>query len=287
MVSTRNKQYLLNNSNSYIPELLEFINPSYSDNKSLYKIQNKIKFIDLFAGIGGMRLGFSSEKSKCVFSSEWDKYARQTYEANFGETPFGDINTIEPTNIPNHDILLAGFPCQPFSSIGKRKGFLHETQGTLFYAIAKILEAKKPFCFLLENVPGLVNHNNGETFEIILRTLDSLNYDLRYSILDAALFNLPQIRERIYIVGFQRDYLKERINFYFPQGKENDVYINQFLENNPKNYSISKHLQQTYLFKSDDGRPQIIDRKSKVKVKTLVSTYHKIQRLTGTFVRDG
>lgn len=273
---------------AYIPELLETINPVYLNTKPNYQIKNKtIKFIDLFAGIGGMRLGFSSPNSQCVFSSEWDIHAQKTYYANFKETPAGDITTIPPQDIPDHDILLGGFPCQPFSSIGKREGFLHQTQGTLFYSIAKILEAKQPLCFLLENVPGLVNHQKGKTFSVILKTLDELNYDVRYAILDAGDFNLPQRRERIYIVGFKRDYLKQRIDFEFPKGKANQVFINQFLEEGVSGYSISKHLQNTYLFKKSDGKPQIVDQESEVKVKTLVSTYHKIQRLTGTFVRDG
>ena len=280
-------KYLINQEQSYISELFERINPSYNLDKPTYVIKDKLKFIDLFAGIGGMRIGFESDISQCVFSSEWDKYARQTYEKNFGEIPYGDINSILPKNIPNHDILLAGFPCQPFSNIGKREGFLHQTQGTLFYTIAKILQEKKPFCFLLENVPGLVTHNKGKTFNIILETLDSLNYDVRYAILNAARFNLPQIRARIYLVGFQRDYLNTRVDFNFPLGQDNEVYIDRFLEKNVQGYSISEHLQKTYLFKKDDGKPQIIDFKSKIKVKTLVSTYHKIQRLTGTFVRDG
>ena len=280
-------KHFINQERSYISELFESINPSYTLDKPTYVIKNKIKFIDLFAGIGGMRIAFESDISQCIFSSEWDKYARKTYEKNFGEMPYGDINSIAINDIPNHDILLAGFPCQPFSNIGKREGFLHKTQGTLFYTIAKILQVKKPFCFLLENVPGLVTHNQGKTFSIILETLDSLNYDVRYTILDAAQFNLPQVRARIYLVGFQRDYLNSRVEFNFPLGQENEVYIDRFIETNVSGYSISKHLQKTYLFKKDDGKPQIIDRNSKIKVKTLVSTYHKIQRLTGTFVKDG
>ncbi|MFM2314468.1 MAG: hypothetical protein RLZZ04_3744 [Cyanobacteriota bacterium] len=272
---------------SYVSKLLENINNSYSSKNPLYKIKGKIKFIDLFAGIGGMRAAFSSDRSRCVFSSEWDKYARKTYQENFSEIPYGDINSIEAGDIPDHDILIAGFPCQPFSTIGKREGFLHKTQGTLFHSIANILEKKKPFCFLLENVPGLMTHDRGKTFQVILETLDLLDYDLRYAVLDAASFNLPQIRERIYIVGFKRNFLSSRVEFSFPMGQKNDIYIADFIETNVQGYSISKHLQNTYLFKKNDGRPQIVDQTSKIKVKTLVSTYHKIQRLTGTFVKDG
>ncbi|AFZ45286.1 DNA-cytosine methyltransferase [Halothece sp. PCC 7418] len=272
---------------AYIPELLESINPAYDTIKSPYTVKRKIKFIDLFAGIGGMRLAFKNSNSECVFSCEWDSHAQKTYRANFNEIPFGDINKIQPDAIPDHEILLAGFPCQPFSAIGKREGFLHKTQGTLFYSIAKILAAKRTLCFLLENVPGLLTNDNGKTFQIILKTLDELNYDVRYATLDAADFGLPQYRKRIYIVGFNREYLEKRIDFDFPQGNNNTIFINQFLESNLTGYSISKHLQQTYLFKKDDGKPQIVDNSSQIKVKTLVSTYHKIQRLTGTFVRDG
>ncbi|TVQ42941.1 MAG: DNA (cytosine-5-)-methyltransferase [Gloeocapsa sp. DLM2.Bin57] len=275
-----------NQNNSYIPELIEQLNSDYSSHNQ-YDFPDKIRFIDLFAGIGGMRLGFSRFNSECVFSSEWDKYAQITYEANFHEKPFGDIHSISVNDVPKHDILLAGFPCQPFSTIGKREGFQHLTQGNLFSNIANILAAKKPFCFLLENVPGLVTHNQGKTWQTILKTLDFLGYDVRYSILDAALFDLPQVRERIYLVGFYRQYLHQRVNFLFPLGQENDVFIDRFIESNLTGYSISKHLQDTYLFKKPDGRPQIVDNQSKVKVKTFVSTYHKIQRLTGTFVRDG
>ncbi|MFW6316035.1 MAG: DNA cytosine methyltransferase [Cyanobacteriota bacterium] len=272
---------------AYIPELLESINPAYNSIKSPYTVKGKIRFIDLFAGIGGMRLAFEDSNSQCVFSCEWDSHAQKTYQANFHETPFDDINKIQPDEIPDHEILLAGFPCQPFSAIGKREGFLHKTQGTLFYSIAKILEAKKTLCFLLENVPGLLTNDNGKTFQIILKTLDELNYDVRYATLDAGDFGLPQYRKRIYIVGFNRKYLEKRIDFNFPQGYNNNIFINQFLESNVTGYSISKYLQKTYLFKKDDGKPQIVDTSSHIKVKTLVSTYHKIQRLTGTFVRDG
>jgi DNA (cytosine-5)-methyltransferase 1 len=133
------------------------------------------KIIDLFAGIGGIRLGFEAHGCNSVFSSEWDKYAQQMYEANFGEKPFGDINDIEPVNIPDHDILLAGFPCQPFSIAGKGLGF-NDTRGTLFFNIEQILHEKKPKAFLLENVKRLTTHDGGRTFDVILKTLERLGY---------------------------------------------------------------------------------------------------------------
>lgn len=128
------------------------------------------KTIDLFAGIGGIRLGFEAHGCETVFSSEWDIHAQKVYEENFGEKPFGDINLIAPQDIPDHDILLAGFPCQPFSIAGKQKGF-EDTRGTLFFNIASILDCKKPKAFLLENVRRLVTHDNGKTFNIMLTHL--------------------------------------------------------------------------------------------------------------------
>ena len=252
-----------------------------------YQIAKKLKFIDLFAGIGGIRTAFEKIGAQCIFSSEWDKYAQQTYEANFGEAPHGDITQIEAELIPDFDILCGGFPCQPFSSIGKREGFQHDTQGALFYEIIRILKDKKPIAFLLENVPGIVNHDHGQTLKTILRSLDELNYEVSSEILDAAHFGVPQHRRRIYFVGFNRDYSSQNIGFQFPQKNQNLSDIGQFIESHQDGYCISKHLQKTYLFKKDDGRPQLIDRHSKGCVKTLVSTYHKIQRLTGTFVKDG
>lgn len=141
------------------------------------------KTIDLFSGIGGIRLGFEKYGCTNVFSSEWDKYARQVYEANFGEKPFGDINGIDPSDIPDHDILLAGFPCQPFSIAGKGLGF-EDTRGTLFFNIAEILKTKQPKAFLLENVKRLTTHDSGRTFRIILETLKQLGYTVYFKVLN-------------------------------------------------------------------------------------------------------
>jgi len=249
-------------------------------------VKNTIRFIDLFAGIGGMRLAFESVGAKCVFSSEWDKYCQKTYEANFGEIPNGDITKIDERNIPKFEILLAGFPCQPFSSIGKREGFKHETQGTLFYDVARIIEFHKPQAFLLENVSGLITHDDGRTFTTIINVLTSLGYQLEYKILDASDYGVPQKRERIYIVGFNRKKVGMG-NFKFPKPRAAKVGIGKFVEKGHKNLSISKHLQSVYIYKLDDGRPEIISSRSDFPVKTLVASYHKIQRLTGTFVKDG
>jgi DNA (cytosine-5)-methyltransferase 1 len=249
-------------------------------------MRNSFKFIDLFAGIGGMRLAFEAIGGTCVFSSEIDRFAQKTYTVNFGEVPRGDITKILTDTIPEHDILTAGFPCQPFSSIGKREGFKHETQGTLFYEIVRILATKRPLGFLLENVEGLLNHNEGKTFTIIKATLLQLKYDIYFQVLNAADYQVPQNRRRIYIVGINRDILNKH-DFNFPEPIGEKVGIGKFVEQNIDGYEISQHLQSVYMFKKDDGRPELIDETSNFPVKTLVSTYHKIQRLTGTFVKDG
>lgn len=283
----------LDNCKNFSQKCVELINfgistvkQSMENEVNSLNIENKLKFIDLFAGIGGIRKGFEDSNTTCVFSSEWDKYASKTYEANYGEAPFGDITKIDEKDIPDHDILLAGFPCQPFSHIGKREGFTHETQGTLFFDVLRILKEKRPKAFLLENVKGLVTHDKGNTLRIILKSLkEELGYSVFYDILDAQNFGLPQRRERIIIIGFRPDL--EVNNFEFPQGSEEKVPVSSILEENPVGYKISKHLQDTYLFKKEDGRPQIIDKTSEIQVNTLVASYHKIQRLTGTFVRGG
>jgi len=172
---------------------------------------NKFDFIDLFAGIGGMRIPFEKLGGTCVFSSEWDKHAEQTYAHNFGEIPAGDITQINEVDIPDHDILLAGFPCQPFSIIGDKQGF-QDTRGTLFFDIARILKRKQPTAFLLENVKQLLTHDKGRTFAVIEEQLSQLGYTTYHKVLNALDFGLPQKRERIFIVGF-----REPIAFEFPK----------------------------------------------------------------------
>ncbi len=243
------------------------------------------RFIDLFAGIGGTRLAFESVGFECVFSSEWDPHSQKTYEANFGEKPKGDITKIASIDIPDFDILVGGFPCQPFSSIGKRQGFEHETQGTLFFDVARILNDKSPSALLLENVKGLLSHDSGNTWKVIQKTLADLGYFVKSKVLDSADFQVPQHRERIYIVGFKDPATFDA--FDFPEPSENRKGIGSLLESNVTDRSISTHLQTSYIFKKDDGRPQVVDRTSDFPVKTLVASYHKIQRLTGTFVHDG
>lgn len=249
-------------------------------------MRTAISFVDLFAGIGGMRLAFESVGGVCVFSSEWDKYAQETYLENFGSKPHGDITKIHERDIPKFDVLLAGFPCQPFSSIGKREGFKHETQGTLFYDVARIINFHKPKAFLLENVAGLLTHDDGRTFTTIISVLNSLGYRIEYKIIDASQFGVPQRRERIYIVGFNRRKVSPS-DFKFPKPRASTVGIGRHVETGRQDLSISKHLQRVYIYKHDDGRPEVITPRSDFPVKTLVASYHKIQRLTGTFVKDG
>lgn len=174
----------------------------------------KFTFVDLFAGIGGIRIPFTELGGKCVFSSEWDKAAQISYSYNFGEVPFGDITKINSDSIPKHDVLLAGFPCQAFSIIGKMKGFA-DTRVTMFFEVARILQHHQPKAILLENVKQLVSHDGGKTFKVILDTLAELGYSVKWKILNALDFGLPQKRERVIIVGFKSAAACEQFNFDF------------------------------------------------------------------------
>ena len=179
-------------------------------------------FIDLFAGIGGMRLAFEEAGGHCVYSNEWNKYSQQTYFANFGEQPDGDITQVEASSIPDHDVLVAGFPCQPFSiagvskkqSLGRATGFEDKTQGTLFFDVCRILKEKRPKAFMLENVKNLCSHDRGRTFKVILESLDELDYEVFHQVIDGQNF-VPQHRERILIVGFDRKRFGKDIQFNF------------------------------------------------------------------------
>ena len=207
-------------------------------------------FIDLFAGIGGMRLAFESAGGRCVYSNEWNKYSQQTYFANFGEQPEGDITKVDENGIPDHDVLVAGFPCQPFSiagvskknSLGRETGFQDKTQGTLFFDVCRILKAKRPKAFLLENVKNLKSHDKGRTFKIIMESLNELKYDVYTAILDGQNY-VPQHRERILIVGFDKERYGESLPFSF------DI--------NPKN---PKPLMKDILEKSADDKYTLSDK---------------------------
>lgn len=197
------------------------------------------KFIDLFAGIGGLRVAFEELACQCVFSSDWDEDAQKMYQANFGETPVGDITKVDAASVPDHDILLAGFPCQAFSIMGDRKGF-EDTRGTLFFDIVRILAAKKPRALLLENVRQFATHDKGRTLAAVLRHLRSLGYHPRWRVLNALDFGLPHKRERIYIVGFLENY-----EFRFPTSGGERKTLSDILEDNvPEDYYASERIQQ-------------------------------------------
>jgi DNA (cytosine-5)-methyltransferase 1 len=209
-------------------------------------------FADLFAGIGGARLGLTAAGGKCVFTSEWNAFAVKTYRENFGEEPRGDIRQIPSSEIPDHDILAAGFPCQPFSIAGVSKkraldmptGFEDQTQGTLFFEIARILKDKQPRAFLLENVKNLLHHDGGTTFATILATLSELGYATSYRVVDARSV-VPQHRERVFIVGFRRELRLPE--FVIPEPEDRHPTVATILELNPDpKYTLTDHLW-TYL----------------------------------------
>ena len=205
-----------------------------------------LKFIDLFCGIGGFRLGFESAGGECVFSSDWDRFSQQTYEANFGEKPHGDINAISAEEIPDHNVLCAGFPCQPFSlagvskkmSLGRKHGFEDEKQGNLFFEIKRILEYHKPEAFVLENVKNLRSHDRKNTFRVIYETLtEELGYTVYDKVIDARSV-VPQHRERIFLVGF-----REPKNFEWPEFPDQGPTLSSILEGKVDDkYTLSTHL---------------------------------------------
>lgn len=205
--------------------------------QSMKKSKSKFKIIDLFAGIGGIRLGFEEHGGESVFSSEWDTSAQKTYQANFGEIPYGDITKIEPNEIPDFDVLLAGFPCQPFSQAGLKKGFA-DTRGTLFFDIARIINHHKPKVVFLENVKRFRTHDGGNTFAVVKGTLEEMGYEVHAEILNAKNFGVPQNRERIYIIGFLG-----KTNFEFPKGVIVKKILGDILEKKvDRKYTISDKL---------------------------------------------
>ncbi len=211
----------------------------YTPLKSKRNSLKGYKFIDLFAGIGGIRFPFDELGASCVFSSEMDKYASQTYFANYNEIPKGDITQIDAKDIPSFDILLAGFPCQPFSNAGHKKGF-EDTRGTLFFDICRIIDFHKPKVLFLENVKGLRSHNKGHTFTTIKSRLEDLGYDIYSDVLNAKSFGLPQNRERIYIIGFKKGLVSQ---FTFPSSLNSKPFLGSVLESKvSEKYTISDKL---------------------------------------------
>ncbi len=208
--------------------------------------------VDLFAGIGGIRLGFQQTgRVRNIFSSEWDKFSQKTYRANFGEIPYGDITKINEKNIPDHDILLAGFPCQAFSQAGKKLGF-EDTRGTLFFDIARIIKEKKPKAFLLENVKNLKTHDRGRTYRTIVNTLEEMNYEVYTMLYKARDFGVPQNRERIYIVGFEKNKVTKFNDFTPPKPTGLRKNLGSILENNvDSKYTISDKLWEGHKRRKD------------------------------------
>jgi DNA (cytosine-5)-methyltransferase 1 len=189
-----------------------------------------IRFIDLFAGIGGFRLALESFGAKCVFSCEINKYSCLTYEKNFGDNPYSDIRQIKPSEIPQHDILCAGFPCQAFSISGKQKG-LNDLRSDVVFSLFKVIEYQQPSILFLENVPNLIKHDNGKTFDFILKQLENLNYQVEYQILDASDYQLPQNRRRLFVVAFNKNIFSSPVNFSFPDPIPQKKIVKDILEN--------------------------------------------------------
>jgi DNA (cytosine-5)-methyltransferase 1 len=216
--------------------------------KTKSRIGSGIRFIDLFCGIGGFRYGLESLGAECVFSSDWDKFSQQTYEANFGEKPHGDIRSVAAKDIPQFDILCAGFPCQPFSiagvskkiSLGRKHGFEDEKQGNLFFEITRIVEHHRPAAFILENVKNLKSHDKGRTIEIIEKTLEKdLKYDIKAMVVDARSV-VPQHRERIFIVGFRKE---DKVSFQFPEFPDDRPILDSILDDKvPDKYTLTDKL---------------------------------------------
>ncbi|WP_188207684.1 DNA cytosine methyltransferase [Alkalibacillus aidingensis] len=214
------------------------------------------KFIDLFAGIGGFRIAFEEAGGQCVFSSEIDSHAKEVYEKNFKDEPYGDITKIPSSNIPDHDVLCAGFPCQPFSIGGYRKGF-EDTRGTLFFEIARIIRDKQPSAIILENVSGITSHDHGKTIDTIMNTLDELGYHAEFKIMNAKDYGVPQNRNRWYCVGFKKGLgvlfnqspkkpdNSSQLIFEFPNTKELEFTLNEIISDKEiKEYEVSQKAQE-------------------------------------------
>lgn len=202
----------------------------------------KFAFVDLFAGTGGIRIPFDELGGTCVMSSEWDKFAQKTYEANFGDLPFGDITQIDEKKVPKCNLIMGGFPCQPFSNAGLKKGF-NDIRGTMFFEIARIIKEKKPEILFLENVKGFKNHDKGKTFQTIAETLNTLGYNLSAQILNAKDFGVPQNRERFYMIALRKDKFGENTFFQFPEPPRTKTKLGSILEKNvPEKYTISDKL---------------------------------------------
>ncbi len=211
----------------------------------------KFTFIDLFAGIGGFRIALQNMGGECLFSSEFDAEAQRTYFNNYGEMPFGDITKIDEKRIPDHNILCAGFPCQPFSISGKRLGF-EDTRGTLFFDIARIAKEKQPAVLFLENVKNLLSHNRGETIKQMMSILDDIGYDTQIKLLNAARYGVPQRRERVYIIGLRKDIVHDK--FVYPAPLDLPIYIENIVDDNKKAVEEATIHREDIEFWPNDGQ---------------------------------
>ncbi|MCZ8501672.1 DNA cytosine methyltransferase [Vibrio lentus] len=225
-------------SEGVFTDRLDFFNQVFGGLELKPSENGSFKFIDLFAGIGGMRLGFQQNGGTCVFSSEFDKFAQGTYKLNHGELPLGDITKINEEDIPEHDVLLAGFPCQPFSYSGLCEGFEDKTRGTLFFDVLRILESKRPKVALLENVKGFKSHDKGETMFIALKALDEAGYVPFWTILNSFDYGVPQFRERWFCVAMRKDLAS---NFEFPSSEGRNTTLRDIVdvEESGKAYQIT------------------------------------------------
>lgn len=243
-----------------------------SSKQNKHKQLTGLTFIDLFAGIGGFRIALEDFGATCVFSSEWDKAAQETYKANFGEKPAGDITKIPETDIPPHDILCAGFPCQAFSISGKQKGF-EDARGTLFFDIARIARYHQPGVMLLENVKNFERHDNGNTLRTVLTILDEIGYEVWYKVLNASHFGLPQKRERIYFVCLRKDLVDEP--YEFPQPTYEQVKLRDFL--------LPDAETSQYIIDRDD----VVIRKDRIPQENLFNEYPLAPIRIGTINKGG
>ena len=217
------------------------------------KSLNNITFIDLFAGLGGFRIALESLGAECVYSNEWDKHAQKVYFNNFGDLPEGDITLVDEKQIPKHDILCAGFPCQAFSISGKQRGF-EDSRGTLFFDVARIVKEKRPKVVFMENVKNLAKHDGGKTLEVIQATMEELGYEFNQKVLSSVNYGMPQKRERIYMVCFRKDIVNANFNFKYPKSIPLTKHVEDFLipeEEIPKNLFVTR--EDTYMENKTDN----------------------------------
>ena len=217
------------------------------------KSLNNITFIDLFAGLGGFRIVLESLGAECVYSNEWDKHAQKVYFNNFGDLPEGDITLVDEKQIPKHDILCAGFPCQAFSISGKQRGF-EDSRGTLFFDVARIVKEKRPKVVFMENVKNLAKHDGGKTLEVIQATMEELGYEFNQKVLSSVNYGIPQKRERIYMVCFRKDIVNANFNFKYPKSIPLTKHVEDFLipeEEIPKNLFVTR--EDTYMENKTDN----------------------------------